>query len=83
MKIAYAPRFLRLFKKLSKDAQEEFKIKDAVFRENCFAPGLRTHKLKGRNEWSFVVTYKIRVIFIFLNKEKALFVSIGSHSVYK
>lgn len=85
MKVVYTPLFLRSFKKLSKDIQEEFKIKESIFRENCFAPGLKTHKLKGRTEWSFTITHKIRVIFIFPNNEpeKMLFINIGDHSIYK
>ena len=83
MKVIYTPHFLRSFKKIPKNAQEEFKIKEKLFRENYFTPSLKSHKLKGKNEWSFTVTHKIRVIFIFLDKENILFVSIGNHSIYK
>jgi mRNA-degrading endonuclease YafQ of YafQ-DinJ toxin-antitoxin module len=82
MKIAYSPKFLRSFEKLQRDIQDEFRVKEAIFRANTFDPKLRTHKLRGRPEWSFLVTHKIRVIFIF-GKGFILFVNIGDHSVYR
>lgn len=63
MKIIYSPRFLRSFEKLTRDIQGELCNRESIFRENQFDPRLKTHKLKGREEWSFVITYKIRVIF--------------------
>jgi len=82
MRIFYSSKFLRSFKKLPKPIQDEFRKKEIVFRENPHDPGLRTHKLKDREEWSFLVTYQIRVIFIFENNH-ALFVNIGDHSIYR
>ena len=82
MKIVYSPKFLRSFEKLARDIQEDFRLKESLFREDPFAPRLKTHKLKGRNEWSFLITYHIRVIFIF-QKDRALFVNIGYHSIYR
>lgn len=82
MKIIYAPKFLRSFEKLSRDIKGEFRNRENIFRENQFDSRLKTHKLKGRGEWSFIITYKIRVIFIF-EKDCALFVNIGDHSIYR
>lgn len=82
MKFFYSQKFLRSFTKLSKSIQDEFRRKEAILRKDLFDPRLRTHKLKGKNEWSFLITYKIRVIFIFENKY-ILFVNIGDHSVYR
>ena len=82
MKVFYSSKFLRSFKKLPKPIQDEFRKKEIVFRENPHDPGLRTHKLKDREEWGFLVTYKIRVIFVFENNH-ALFVNIGDHSIYR
>lgn len=82
MKIVYAPKFLRSFDKLPKDIQDLFRIKENIFRGNPFDPKLRTHKLRGKNEWSFLVTYKIRVIFVF-NKDVYVLINIGDHSVYR
>lgn len=82
MKIIYSPKFLRSFAKLPKDIQDEFRNRENIFRENQFDSRLKTHKLRGREDWSFVVTYKIRVIFIF-EKGRVLLVNIGDHSMYR
>lgn len=82
MKLFYSPQFLRSFKKLPFEIQAEYRLKEYIFRENFFDPRLRTHKLKGRAEWSFLVTYKIRVIFLF-KKDEILLVNIGDHSLYR
>jgi len=82
MNVFYSPKFLRSFEKLSREIQDELRHREGVFRENQFDPRLKTHKLRGRKEWSFIITYKIRVIFIF-GKDHILFVNIGDHSIYR
>lgn len=82
MKIFYSPKFLRSFEKLTRDIKDEFRNRENIFRENRFDSRLKTHKLKGHEEWSFIITYKIRVIFLF-EKGHVLFVNIGDHSVYR
>lgn len=82
MRILYSPKFLRSFEKLPKDIQEEYRFREIIFKQDIFDPRLKTHKLRGKDEWSFLVTYKIRVIFIF-EKEYILLVNIGDHSIYR
>lgn len=82
MRIFYSPKFLKSFKKSPKEIQDLFRIKEIIFRANHFDSKLKTHKLKGKNEWSFCITYKIRVIFIFDN-DIYIFVNIGDHSIYR
>lgn len=82
MRIFYSSKFIRSFSKLPKPIQDEFRKKEIIFRKNPYDPNLRTHKLKGREEWSFLITYKIRVISIF-EKSHILFVNIGDHSIYR
>lgn len=82
MEIFYSPQFLKSFKKLPKEIQDLFRVKEIIFRKNPFNPILGTHKLKGENRWSFCVTYKIRVIFNFQN-DTYILVNIGDHSIYK
>ena len=82
MTVFYSPKFLRSFSKLTRNIQDEFRQKEAIFRINIFEPSLRTHKLKVRNEWAFLITYKIRVIFIF-KKGFIIFANIGDHSIYR
>lgn len=33
-----------------KDIQEEFRVRERIFRDDPFDPRLKTHRLKGRNE---------------------------------
>jgi mRNA-degrading endonuclease YafQ of YafQ-DinJ toxin-antitoxin module len=42
---------------------------------------LKTHKLSGKLKelWSFSVDYDERILFYFIEDEKAVFVDIGSH----
>jgi len=82
MKIVYSSKFLKSFKKLPNDIQNLFRFKEIIFRENPFDPRLGTHKLRGRNEWSFLITYKIRTIFVF-KKDICILVNIGDHSIYR
>lgn len=82
MRILYASVFLRSFGKLPVKIQDEFRRREAVFRQNPFNPLLKTHKLKGRSDWAFLVTYEIRVIFAF-EKDIFRFLNIGDHSIYR
>jgi mRNA-degrading endonuclease YafQ of YafQ-DinJ toxin-antitoxin module len=82
MRFFYSPKFLRSFARLPKTTKDEFRRREITFRKDLFDSRLKTHKLKGRNEWSFLITYKIRVIFIF-EDESILFVNIGDHSIYR
>lgn len=74
--------FLRSFGKLSRSIQDEFRRREKIFKEDMFSPILKTHKLKGETEWAFLITYDIRVIFIF-EKDEFKFLNIGDHSIYR
>lgn len=57
-----------------------------LFEENSKHPSLRTHKLTGEpnNMWSISITMSIRMVYILLDKNSALFVKIGTHEeVYR
>lgn len=82
MRILYSPGFLRSFSKLTAKIQDEFRRRESVFRQNPFDPALRTHKLKNRSDWAFLVTYEIRVIFTF-EKDVFKLLDIGDHSIYR
>lgn len=82
MRILYSSKFLGSFTKLSRGLQEAFRVQEIICKENPFDPRLRTHQLKGRDEWSFLITYDIRVIFVW-KKDTVLLVNIGDHSVYR
>lgn len=58
----------------------------ALFEENPKHPSLRTHKLTGEpnNMWSISITMSIRMVYILLDRNSALFVKIGTHEkVYR
>lgn len=82
MRVFYSPQFLRSFEKLSKDIQDLFRAKEIIFRNNPFDPRLKTHKLKGKDEWAFLITYKIRIIFNW-KKDIVALANIGDHSIYR
>lgn len=82
MRIFYSSLFLQSFRKLPVKIQNEFRRRENIFKQNPFDPLLKTHKLKGRNDWAFLITYEIRVIFIF-GKDEFRFLNIGDHSIYR
>ena len=85
MKIAYAPNFLRQYKKLPRGLQLEVKEKIDLFKSDPNHKFLKTHKLKGslKNRWSFSVNYSYRIIFGHLTKDEVILLAVGDHSVYK
>lgn len=84
MNILYTDKFKRLFRKLPKELQIKALKKENIFKINPFFESLNTHKLKGKlyGEWSFSVDYRYRIIFEFTDKNTALFLLIGDHSIY-
>lgn len=84
-KIHYTSRFIKDFRRISKDRQELAITREKIFRNNCFDPRLRTHKLTGalKDYWAFSVTYSDRVLFKFINDKEIIFYKIGSHEIYR
>lgn len=70
-------------KKIKGDPNLEilFKEKLVTFVNDPFNTSLRTHKLSGKlsDVWSFSLTFKIRITFYFVEQDKVVFESIGSH----
>ncbi len=85
MKIVYTPKFAREYKKLPNNIKDTAEENEQIFRENCHAPSLKTHKLSGRlkNFWSFSIGYKYRIIFEFGQNDIIIFHSIGTHDIYQ
>jgi addiction module RelE/StbE family toxin len=54
----------------------------ALFEENPKHPSLRTHKLSGNMNdiWSISITMSIRMVYILVDKDTALFVKMGTHN---
>lgn len=84
MKIIYLPIFVRQYKKLEPNLQNEVGEKISLFQKDAFHPFLKTHKLKGRlkDRWSFSVNYQYRIVFIYLSNKEVAFLAVGDHSIY-
>lgn len=85
MKIIYASKFLREYKKLLRKIKILAEEKEKIFRKNPFNSVLDTHKLHGRFKefWSFSIGYKFRIIFEFGENNTIYFHSAGNHDVYQ
>jgi proteic killer suppression protein len=84
IKISFSSSFKRAFRKnIQKQPalQAKFWNKVEIFKKNPFDECLRTHKLSGKLKelWSFSIEYDVRVIFYFVEQDKAIFIDIGSH----
>ena len=82
--VAFSSSFKRAFSRRIKGnaaAEARFWERVELFQNNPFHQRLRTHKLSGRlrDLWSFSIQYDLRVVFSFLENDRALFVDIGSH----
>ena len=75
MLISYKPSFVREFKKLPSELQEETLERIDLFRNVENHKKLKAHKLKGRlkNFYSFSVTYSHRIVFSYESKEEVVF----------
>lgn len=85
MIVSYKPSFVREFKKLPPELQEEALIKIKAFKDTQNHKQLKVHKLKGKLSkfYSFSVTYSHRVVFMYESKSEVVLLAIGDHSVYR
>lgn len=85
MRINYTSRFQKSLQKQASFTIKALDKKLKLFRQDPFAPGPQTHKLKGElaKYWVFSVSRKIRVLFIFENDQEVTFINIGSHEIYR
>ncbi len=84
IKIAFDSSFKRAFKQRitgNSEREARFRFKLELFKNDPFAPTLRTHKLSGKlkDYWSFSVEYDLRIIFYFASQEEVVFIDIGTH----
>jgi addiction module RelE/StbE family toxin len=83
--IAFSSSFKRAYKKRvagKANAEARFWERVEEFKNNPFDPKLRTHKLSGKLKdlWGFSIEYDLRVVFYFVNTQRAVFVDIGTHT---
>ncbi len=85
MRIAFTPTFIKRFKILPKELQEEAIEKIELFKNWSNHKQLKVHKLRGilNGCYSFSVNYQTRIIFSFLTKDEVVLHTIGDHEVYK
>jgi mRNA-degrading endonuclease YafQ of YafQ-DinJ toxin-antitoxin module len=85
MQIKYKPSFLREFKKLPFDIQEEAREKIVLFQDVANHQRLKVHKLQGKLKdfSSFSITYSHRIIFIYEADGSVVLVAVGTHGVYQ
>jgi len=85
LEIFYKPNFVRSYKKLSIDLQEEVRQKIRLFSSKPDHVFLKTHKLKGKLKglYSFSVNYQYRIVFTYKSKKEASLLAIGDHDIYK
>ncbi len=85
MEVLYKPSFLRDFKRLQPEIQEEARERISLFNDVTNHKKLKVHKLKGKLQryYSFSVTYSHRIVFAYETKNRVVFIAIGDHDIYK
>jgi addiction module RelE/StbE family toxin len=83
--IFYGSDFIKQFKKLPLTIQKLAVKKESLFRKNPIHPSLRLHSLKGKLEglYSVSITLNYRIIFTRSKTGDIIFVSVGTHDLYK
>lgn len=89
MKAKFSPfiqkQIKNIFKK-DKKLANRIEKQIALFEEDPKHPSLRTHKLSGslQHMWSISITMNIRMVYILLDNQIAIFVKMGTHDeVYR
>lgn len=78
MRVVYAAEFVQRFRELPLDARRLFRRQEEIFRQNWRDARLHTKRLAGHPvTFSFRITRRYRVLFIFIDHETVLFATIG------
>lgn len=82
--LEYSNRFLKKLSRLPARIIREAEKKERLFKSQPFHSLLRTHKLHGkdRGAWAFWIDYRYRIKFIFVSKNRVLFLDVGLHDIY-
>ena len=84
MEVLFTARFLRSFKKLPIDIQDDCYRAIDIFKKQANLEKIKFHKLHGKMSglYSFSVNFSFRVI-VKKEKKTLYFMDIGSHTLYK
>lgn len=84
MEILFTARFLRSFRKLPLDVQDDCHRVINIFRKRDGVEKIKLHKLHGKMSGlhSFSVNFSFRIV-IKKEKGKVYFMDVGSHTLYK
>ncbi len=85
LQVQYKPSFVRGYKKLPIELQQEVKEKIALFAKEENHNALKVHQLKGKLKkcHSFSVNYSHRIVFTYENTRTAVLLAIGDHDIYR
>lgn len=85
IEIYFTKNFLKQSKLLPRDLQIEVSEKVESFKDKSNHNSLNVHKLHGRfkEKYSFYINYKIRVVFMWINKNEVALLVVGDHDLYK
>jgi len=89
MKVYFHPKFVRQYRLLRKrnpELAKKLKERTEIFVKNPHHPLLKTHGLSGKlkEKYAFWISWDLRIVFEFLDKEKVRFLALGKHDqVYR
>lgn len=86
IEVVYSAHFVRNYKRLDKNLQDEVYEKIELFKNKKNHISLKVHSLKGRLKGmhSFSVNYSFRIIFEYEKKTKkvVILLDVGDHDIY-
>ncbi|BAP58233.1 RelE/StbE family addiction module toxin [Thioploca ingrica] len=74
-------KILTKWKRKHPDLISKLEAKLTLFSSKPFHPSLKTHNLSGnlKDYWALSITYEYRLVFKFVDENKALLIDIGTH----
>jgi mRNA-degrading endonuclease YafQ of YafQ-DinJ toxin-antitoxin module len=84
LRLIYAPRFIRQFKHLPKDLQEEAIARIELFKDSKNHAFIKVHKLHGKLKkfYGFSVDFRNRIVFDYVSENEVVLLTIGDHDIY-
>ncbi len=81
MKIGVSSHFKKSARKLSNEERKNLDERVGWLSKDVYNPKLKTHALTGklRGQFSFSISYKKRVIFVFASENEVILIDVGSH----